>query len=100
MRNIYCHKTYFVYILSNKNNTTFYIGVTNDLMRRVYEHKSGQIEGFSKKYNTDKLVYYEETSDINIAIEREKQLKRWSRKCKENLIKSKNPKRDDLFIES
>jgi len=73
-----------------------YIGVTNDLQRRVFEHKSGSVEGFTKKYNCRKLVYYEETKDIKAAIEREKQIKDWNRKKKEDLIKSVNPKWDDL----
>ena len=66
------YKTYYTYIMSNKNNTVLYIGVTNDIKRRVEEHKSGQIAGFTRKYNCHKLVHYEIFSDINQAIEREK----------------------------
>lgn len=82
---------YFVYILTNKNNTSLYIGVTDDLKRRVYEHKSEQIEGFTKRYHIHKLVYFEEYSDINEAIAREKQLKKWTRSKKNHLIETKNP---------
>ena len=90
---------YFVYILTSINNKTLYIGVTNNLMRRVYEHKSGLIEGFTKKYNTKKLVYYEETNSIDTAIEREKQLKKWVRAKKNKLVESINPQWNDLFVE-
>jgi putative endonuclease len=64
-------KTYFIYILASKRNGTLYVGMTNDLIRRVYEHKSGLIEGFTKKYSIDKLVYYESTTNVNEAILRE-----------------------------
>ena len=76
------YKTYYTYIMSSPNNSTLYIGVTNDIERRVIEHKSGSIPGFSQKYNCCKLVYYEEYSDINQAIEREKKLKKWRREKK------------------
>ena len=82
---------YYVYILTTKENTTLYIGVTNDLKRRVFEHRKGQITGFTKKYNVHKLVYFEEYSEINAAIAREKQLKRWIRAKKIALIETKNP---------
>lgn len=82
---------YYVYILTTKENTTLYIGVTNDLKRRVFEHRKGQIAGFTKKYNVHKLVYFEEYSEINAAIAREKQLKRWIRAKKIALIETKNP---------
>jgi len=75
---------------------TLYTGVTNDLMRRVYEHKNKMIEGFTKKYNITKLVYYEETNDIQVAISREKQIKGWLRGKKIALIESVNPKWNDL----
>ena len=75
---------------------TLYIGVTNDLQRRVYEHKKKLVEGFTKKYNITKLVYYEETHDVTTAIEREKQLKGWLRKKKVVLIESMNPYWEDL----
>ena len=81
----------YIYILTNKINTTFYIGITNNIERRIYEHKFKQNEGFSSKYNLTKLVYYEECSSSENAINREKQLKRWHREWKINLIKEKNP---------
>ena len=89
-------KTYYVYILTNKRNTVFYIGVTNDLKRRAYEHKQKKIDGFTKRYNLTKLVYFEQTTDVRIAIQREKQLKNWHREWKLNLIKSENPGFKDL----
>ena len=89
---------YYVYILSNKSNKVLYVGVTNDLQRRVYEHKNKLIEGFTSKYNIDKLLHYEITTDIKSAIEREKQLKSWSRAKKEELINNSNPQRKDLSI--
>jgi Predicted endonuclease containing a URI domain len=85
------NKNYYVYILTNKRNTVFYIGVTDDLKRRLYEHKNELIEGFTKKYQLKKLVYFEEYQNINEAIKREKQLKNWHRGWKINLIKNKNP---------
>ncbi|MBP6882061.1 MAG: GIY-YIG nuclease family protein [Candidatus Levybacteria bacterium] len=91
---------YFVYILSNATNTVLYIGVTNNLERRVYEHKNELIDGFTKKYNLKKLVYFEETSDITSAIAREKQLKNWRREWKLNLIKNLNPGLLDLDAET
>lgn len=86
---------YCVYILTNKTNTVLYIGVTNDLRRRLYEHKNGQIEGFTEKYHAYKLVYYEKYSEIHEAIVREKQLKRWTRAKKNGLIEMKNPNWND-----
>jgi putative endonuclease len=85
------HKQYFVYILTNKIRTTLYVGVTNDLVKRLHEHKWGQYDGFTKKYNINQLVYYEETNDINAAIKREKRLKQWNRKWKKELIEEFNP---------
>ncbi len=70
---------YYIYILTNKTNDVMYVGVTNDLKRRLYEHKNELIKGFTKKYHVHKLVYYEEYSEIIDAITREKQLKRWTR---------------------
>ena len=87
--------TYYVYILTNKTDTVIYIGVTNDLRRRLYEHKNEQIEGFTKKYHVHKLVYFEEYSEVNDAIAREKQLKRWARSKKNWLVETKNPNWDD-----
>ena len=89
-------KSYYVYILTNKTNNVLYIGVTNDLERRVYEHKNKLVEGFTAKYNLSKLVYFEETGSIESAILREKQLKRWHRDWKINLIKENNPEFNDL----
>ena len=89
-------KTYAVYILTNFNETTFYIGVTGNLQKRIWEHKNKVIEGFTKKYNIDKLVYYELTEDVESALNREKQLKRWHRQWKINLIKEMNPEFKDL----
>ena len=82
---------YYIYILTTKNNAALYIGVTNDLKRRIYEHKEALVEGFTKKYHVHKLVYFEEYSDVNAAIAREKQLKRWIRSKKNELVESKNP---------
>ncbi len=85
-----------IYIMTNYLNTTFYIGVTNNLLRRVYEHKTKQNEGFSNKYNLNKLVYFEITELIEDAINREKQLKNWKRSWKIDLIKKQNPDFKDL----
>ena len=82
---------YYVYILTNNRNTCFYIGVTNNLLRRVYEHKNKVIKGFTNKYNLSKLVYYEISVEAYSAIAREKQLKNWHREWKLNLIKKINP---------
>jgi putative endonuclease len=87
---------YFVYILTNKSNKVLYIGVTNNLERRMYEHRNEMIGGFTKKYKLTKLVYFEETSDVKSAIEREKQLKNWHRDWKISLINQFNPNWDDL----
>jgi putative endonuclease len=87
---------YFVYILTNKSNKVLYIGVTNNLERRMYEHRNEMIDGFTKKYNLTKLVYFEEASDVKSAIEREKQLKNWHRDWKISLINQVNPNWDDL----
>jgi len=81
---------YFIYIVTNKNKTVLYIGVTNDLQRRIYEHEQGLIPGFTKKYNCHYLIYYEHFQDINDAIEREKVLKKWRREKKEILINKFN----------
>lgn len=89
-------KTYYVYILASKRNGTLYLGITNDLTRRIYEHKSGNIEGFTKKYSVDKLVYFETTNDVNTAILREKILKKWKRQWKIELIEKINPNWNDL----
>ena len=86
---------YYVYITTNATRT-LYIGVTNDLQRRVYEHKHGLVEGFTKRYNITWLVYHEVTSDVSAALAREKQLKRWNRSKKIALIESQNPQWKDL----
>jgi putative endonuclease len=90
--------TYYVYILASKKNGTLYIGVTNNLMRRIYEHKQGLIPGFTKTYAVKLLVYFEETSDIASALQREKQLKRWKRAWKIELIGKNNPQWHDLYV--
>ena len=87
---------YFVYVLTNWNHRLLYVGVTSDLPRRIYEHKNALSDGFTKKYHIHKLVYFEETSDVNAAIAREKQLKGWTRAKKNALIESKNPNWLDL----
>ncbi len=89
----------YVYIMFNYRNGTLYTGVTNDLIRRVGEHKSKTVDGFTKKYSIDKLGYYEIYSDITDAINREKQIKKSSRKSKLKLIETMNPNWKDLFIE-
>lgn len=90
-------KQYYIYILANKHNTTLYTGVTNNLIRRVYEHKTKLIDGFTKKYNVDKLVYFETFISAEDAIMREKQIKAGSRARKIDLVHSMNPVRDDLY---
>lgn len=88
-------KKYFIYIMSSDSGT-LYIGVTNNLLKRVYEHKNNLIDGFSKKYACHKLIYFEEYLDVRDALNREKQLKKWRREKKENLISKLNPHREDL----
>jgi len=90
-------KQYYVYILTNRRNGTLYTGVTNDLRRRVLEHKDGTIGGFTEKYQVMLLVYFERHNDIERAIRREKSIKRWRRKWKLALIESMNPHWDDLY---
>ena len=92
-------KQYYVYIMTNKINSTLYTGVTSDLQRRVFEHKNKLLDGFTKKYNIDKLVFYEAYDDINNAIAREKQIKGGSRAKKIQLIEEMNSKWDDLYEE-
>ena len=87
---------YYVYMLTNKNHNVLYTGVTNDLKRRLFEHKNKLIDGFTKKYNVHKLVYYEIATDVNSAIAREKQIKGWTRAKKNNLVESKNSQWCDL----
>lgn len=93
------NKQYYVYIMTNKHNTVLYTGVTNDLWRRVSEHKAKLHGRFTSRYNIDKMVYYEVFNDINVAIAREKQIKAGSRQKKIDLIAKENPKWQDLFQE-
>ena len=90
-------KTYFVYILASQRNGTLYIGVTNDLGRRVWEHREGLIPGFTRKYAVKMLVYYEQFDDIGFAIHRETRLKKWKRRWKLELIETVNPEWHDLY---
>lgn len=90
-------KNYCVYIMTNPLNTVLYVGITNNLMRRVYEHRNKLVGGFTRKYNATKLIYYEVTDDVKAAIAREKQLKGGSRKKKIDLINMKNPNWQDLY---
>jgi len=92
-------KQYFVYIMASKYDGVLYIGVTNNLLRRVYEHREGVADGFTKKYNIKKLVYYEVHQDIHEAILREKRLKKWNRAWKIKLIAETNPNWVDLYDE-
>lgn len=91
--------TYYVYILASKKNGVLYIGVTNNVIKRVYEHKNDLVEGFTKKYFVHKLVYFEECKDIRSTLLREKQLKKWNRKWKITLIEQSNPSWKDLYVE-
>jgi putative endonuclease len=90
---------YFVYILASRIGGTLYVGVTNDFIRRVYEHKSKFVRGFTKRYDVVRLVYYEQHDDIEEAILREKRLKKWNRAWKVRLIEEKNPNWVDLYPE-
>ena len=89
---------YYIYILSNKFNNVIYVGVTNDIVRRVYEHKHKVNDSFTSRYNVNKLVYYEETDSVDAAIAREKQIKSWNRERKNRLINSKNPDWNELIL--
>ncbi len=89
-------KSYYVYLLTNWNNRVMYVGMTNNLERRVYEHKNRLVSGFTKKYNINKLVYFEETSDVNAALSREKEIKKWRREKKDSLVLNVNPEWRDL----
>ncbi len=92
-------KQCYVYILASKKNGTLYIGVTSDLVKRIYEHKQNLIDGFTKEYNVHSLVYYEPHKEVEDAILREKQMKKWNRKWKIRLIEEKNPEWKDLYNE-
>ena len=88
---------YFVYILASRHHGTLYVGVTNDLARRVFEHREGQGEGFTRRHGVGRLVYYEEHASVNEAIAQEKRLKRWKREWKIQAIDAFNPEWDDLY---
>ena len=90
---------YYVYILASKKNGTLYIGVTNDLIKRAYEHRNDLVEGFTKKYGVHQLVYFQQTGDVNSAITREKQIKKWRRQWKIELIEEKNSEWKDLILD-
>ena len=92
-------RSYFVYLLASRRNGTLYVGVTNDLMRRVCQHKQGLVEGFTKRYGVKMLVWYEQTESIESAVLREKQIKRWNRDWKIELIRASNPQWRDLYEE-
>ena len=92
-------RAYYVYIMANWNDKVIYVGVTNNLEHRVYAHKNKLVDGFTKRYNINKLVYYDQTTDVKAAIEREKQIKGWVRKRKNELITSMNPGWNDLSTE-
>ena len=90
-------KSYFVYILASKKNGTLYIGVTSNLIKRIWEHKNNLVEGFTKKYKVHKLVYFEQTENVQSALLREKQLKKWKREWKLKLIEKDNSEWKDLY---
>ena len=92
-------KTYYVYIVTNHKNGTLYIGITNDLKRRIYEHKIGYRKGFTKRYRLKKLVWYEMFNDVNSAIIVEKKMKKWKRQYKINVIENMNSEWKDLYHE-
>jgi putative endonuclease len=89
-------KTYYVYLLTNWNNKVMYVGMTNDLQRRIFEHKKKSVKGFTEKYNVNKLVYYEQTSDVEVALNREKEIKKWRREKKDSLVENTNSLWRDL----
>ncbi|GAA4356893.1 GIY-YIG nuclease family protein [Kangiella marina] len=92
-------KEYYVYIMASKKGGVIYIGVTGNLVKRAYQHRKGLVEGFTKKYQVKKLVYFESSNDINDCLRREKQLKAWRRQWKVTLIESSNPEWNDLSVE-
>ena len=94
---LYDASMYFVYILTNIKHTVLYIGITRNLAKRTYQHKTSVVQSFSSKYKTKKLIYYEQYTDVRLAIEREKQLKKWNRAWKETLINKLNPEWNDLY---
>ena len=88
---------YYVYLLASKKHGTLYLGVTNDIVRRVYEHRRKVVKGFTSRYGVDKLVWFEIYDDVEMAIAREKELKKWRRDWKIRLIEEQNPEWDDLY---
>ncbi len=96
---MYKQNYYYIYILANKKNGALYVGVTNNLVRRIYQHKNDLIDGFTKKYSVHDLVYYEQYDNIDVAISREKQLKKWNRVWKFRLIEKDNPMWLDRYNE-
>jgi len=92
-------KTYYVYLLASQRNGTPYVGVTNNLVRRVYEHREGVIDGFTKRYGVKRLVHFEAFADVLLAIQREKTIKKWPRNWKLALIERSNPQWRDLYEE-
>ena len=92
-------KEYYVYVLANQRNGTLYVGVTSNLIKRIWEHKNKAVEGFTQKYNVDKLVYFEQYSDPENAIKREKRLKKYNRQWKLELIEKENPEWRDLYTD-
>ncbi len=90
-------KSYYVYVMASDRNGTLYVGVTSDLVKRVYQHKTGTFDGFTSKYKVNKLVYYEITADVYFAMKREKNIKAWNRSWKLRLIEERNPNWHDLF---
>lgn len=92
------NKKSYVYILTNYTHSTFYIGITNNLERRMFEHSQKMVDGFTKKYNITELMYYEIYDEIELAINREKQLKKWKREWKWNIIDKVNPHRENLYV--
>ena len=99
LRHVMKDYNFYVYILTNWNNKVMYIGMTNNLERRLYEHKNKLVDGFTKKYNVTKLVYYEHTTDVHVAIAREKEIKKWRREKKNKLVISMNPNWQDLSLD-
>src|SRR5438105_14938992 len=90
-------RSYWVYVLASKVGGTLYTGVTNDLIKRSYQHRTKIAEGFTKRYGVSRLVYFEQFGNIEAAIQREKRLKKWNRECKIRLIEKENPNWDDLY---
>ena len=92
-------RKYYVYLLPNWNNKVIYVVMTSDLQKRIYEHKHKLVKGFTEKYNVNKLVYYEETTDVHATLAREKEIKKWRREKKDNLVKTMNPTWRDLSLQ-